>query len=162
VKGTFPKLELKGGFNMGKGQLVNEWGLDMDEELFAIEYFTTKNASQSYLKIKPEASYQTALSSGHRLKIKPEVKLYIKHLMDTVKNDRLMTAEEVLVGLSDIGRGDDTKQGRHQKIYAKDKVKALELLAKHYQLLVDVSKMEIEQKVIIVDDMNTGGEEIVE
>ena len=73
--------------------------------------------------------------------------------MDTVRNDRIMTAEEVLVGLSDIARGDDTKLARHQKIYSKDRVKALELLAKHYQLLTEVSKQEIEQKVVIVDDI---------
>ena len=133
--------------------MKNEWGLTPSEEIFAIEYFTTKNATQAYLTAYPDASYTTANSHGYILKDKPEVKAFIKFLMDTVRNDRIMTAEEVLVGLSDIARGNDTKLSRHQKIYTKDRVKALELLAKHYQLLTEVSKQEIEQKVIIVDDI---------
>jgi len=133
--------------------LKNEWGLTPSEEIFAIEYFTTKNATQAYLKAYPDASYTTANSHGYILRDKPEVKAFIKFLMDTVRNDRIMTAEEVLVGLSDIARGEDTKLAKHQKIYSKDRVKALELLAKHYQLLTEVSKQEIEQKVVIVDDI---------
>lgn len=135
---------------------LNEWGLTPEEQLFAIEYFTTKNATQSYKKVYTNASYSTANNLGYLLKEKPEVKAYLKFLMDTVRNDRIMTAEEVLVGLSDIARGEDTELAKHQKIYSKDKVKALELLAKHYQLLTEVSKQEVEQKVIIVDDI--GGE----
>ena len=137
---------------------LNEWGLSNEEQLFAIEYFTTKNATQSYKKVFPKASYATANNLGYLLKEKPEVKAYLKFLMDTVKNDRIMTAEEVLVGLSDMARGEDTELAKHQKIYSKDKVKALELLAKHYLLLTEVSKQEIEQKVIIVDDI--GGEKL--
>lgn len=138
--------------------MTNEWGLTHEEELFAIEYFTTKNATQSYRKVFPNASYSTANNLGYLWKEKPEIKAFLKFLMDTVRNDRIMTAEEVLVGLSDIARGDDTEMARHQKIYVKDRVKALELLAKHYQLLTEVSKQEVEQKVIIVDDI--GGEAI--
>lgn len=144
---------------IGRPKNVNEknaWGLNYDEELFAIEYFTTLNATQSYMKIRPDLTYMTAQKKGMELKNKPEVKEFLAHLMDTVRNDRIMTAEEVLVGLSDIARGDDSDLGRHQKIYVKDKVKALELMAKHYLLLTDVSKQEIDQKVTIVDDL--GGE----
>ena len=136
--------------------MKTEWGLTPSEEIFAIEYFATKNATQSYLKAYPDVTYSVANSNGYLLKDKPEVKAFIKFLMDTVRNDRIMTAEEVLVGLSDIARGEDTKLARHQKIYSKDRVKALELLAKHYQLLTEVSKQEIEQKVVIVDDIGGG------
>ena len=131
---------------------TNEWGLTEKEELFALEYFTTKNATQSYLKVF-NCTYNTANQKGWRLKEKNEVKEYLRFLVETVRNDKIMTAEEVLVGLSDMARGDDTALARHQKIYAKDKQKALEALAKHYALLTDVSKQEIEQRVVIVDDM---------
>lgn len=138
-----------------KGNNNNEWGLTELEMLFAIEYFTTKNATQSYLKVYG-GKYSVANTVGHKLRRKKEVQAYIDHLMKEVVNDKIMSAEEVLIGLSDLARGNDTELARHQKIYAKDKTKALELLAKHYALLTEVSKQEIEQKVMIVDDM--GGE----
>lgn len=131
---------------------TNEWGLTDKEEMFALEYFTTKNATQSYMKaFGVQRPY--AVRAGNQLLQNPNVDAFIKHLMDTVRNDKILTAEEVLVGLSEVARGEDGSK-KHQKIYAKDKLKALELLAKHYSLLTDVSRQEIEQKVIIVDDLD--------
>jgi phage terminase small subunit len=136
------------------GDKNNKWGLTELERLFAIEYFTTKNATQSYLKTYG-GKYSTANGKGHKLREKKEVKAFLNHLFETVKNDKILTAEEVLIGLSNLARGNDTDLAKHQKIYAKDKTKALELLAKHYALLTEVSKQEIEQKVTIVDDMGS-------
>ena len=141
---------------MAKIGTKNDWGLTELEELFALEYFATKNATQSYLKVY-NCNYNTAHAEGTRMRNKPEIKAYLQHLHETVRNDRIMTAEEVLIGLSEMARGDDSNRQRHQKIYAKDRTKALELLAKHYSLLTEVVKSEIEQRVIIVDDINDSG-----
>ncbi len=144
---------------MAKNKDFNEWGLTELEELFALEYFTTKNATQSYKKVF-NSNYNTANQEGWKLRDKPEVQDFLRFLTETVRNDKIMTAEEVLVGLSEIARGDDNTLPRHQKIYSKDRQKALEALAKHYALLTEVSKQEVEQRVVIVDDMTdeTDGE----
>lgn len=128
-------------------------GLTVQQEAFVHMYFTTKNGTQSYLEVY-DCNYETARKECQKLLRMPAVKEYLEYLMQTVRNDRILTAEQVLVGLSDTAKGDDAKLPRHQKIYGKEKVKALELLAKHHQLLTEVTKAEVTHKVQFVDDLS--------
>jgi len=129
-----------------------KFDLSVQEMTFAMEYFTTHNATQSYMKAFG-SSYNVSNTEGHKLKRKPHIKAYIEYLAKETTNDLIMTAEEVLIELSAMAKGLDEELPKHQKIYSKDKVKALELMAKHHTLLTDVLKSEVEQRVVIVDDI---------
>ena len=125
-------------------------------EIFADEYIISLNATQSYLKAYPKASYETANVEGCKLLVKPSIKAYIDEQMAKKQDDRIMKQDEILRLLTAIARGEQTEQtlkGEGQgyqilvdkDISAKDRLKALELLGKRYgtfadKVIVDVDK----------------------
>ena len=130
--------------------------MKIEWQIFADEYIISLNATQSYLKAYPEASYATANVEGCKLLVKPSIKAYIDEQMAKKQDDRIMKQDEILRLLTAIARGEQTEQtlkGEGQgyqilvdkDISAKDRLKALELLGKRYgtfadKVIVDVDK----------------------
>ena len=127
-------------------------------QIFADEYIISLNATQSYLKAYPKASYETANVEGCKLLVKPSIKAYIDEQMAKKQDDRIMKQDEILRLLTAIARGEQTEQTLKgdgngyqilvdKDISAKDRLKALELLGKRYgtfaeKIDVNVSKSE--------------------
>ena len=127
-------------------------------EIFADEYIISLNATQSYLKAYPEATYNTANTEGSKLLVKPCIKNYIDEQMAKKQDERIMKQDEILMLLTSIARGEQTEQTLqlcgdgcqelvNKDISAKDRIKALELLGKRYgtfaeNVNVNVSKSE--------------------
>ena len=125
-------------------------------QIFADEYIISLNATQSYLKAYPKASYETANVEGCKLLVKPSIKAYIDEQMAKKQDDRIMKQDEILRLLTSIARGEQTEQTLKgdgngfqilvdKDISAKDRLKALELLGKRYgtfadKVIVDVDK----------------------
>ena len=132
--------------------------LSKSQKIFADEYLIDLNATQSYLKAYPEATYNTARTEGCKLLAEPNIKNYIDEQMAKKQDDRIMKQDEILRLLTAIARGEQTEQtlkGEGQgyqilvdkDISAKDRLKALELLGKRYgtfaeKIDVNVSKSE--------------------
>ena len=127
-------------------------------EIFADEYIISLNATQSYLKAYPEATYNTARTEGCKLLAEPNIKNYIDEQLAKKQDERIMKQDEILRLLTSIARGEQTEQtlkgeGNGYQILvdkdssAKDRLKALELLGKRYgtfaeKIDVNVSKSE--------------------
>ena len=127
-------------------------------QIFADEYIISLNATQSYLKAYPNATYNTARTEGCKLLAEPNMKAYIDEQMAKKQDDRIMKQDEILRTLTAIARGEATEQtlkgeGNGFQILvdkgvgAKDRLKALELLGKRYgtfteKIDVSVSKSE--------------------
>lgn len=127
-------------------------------KIFADEYIISLNATQSYLKAYPEATYNTARTEGCKLLAEPNIKAYIDEQMAKKQDDRIMKQDEILRTLTAIARGEATEQTLKGEgngfqvlvdkgIGAKDRLKALELLGKRYgtfteKIDVSVSKSE--------------------
>ena len=125
-------------------------------QIFADEYIISLNATQSYLKAYPEATYNTANTEGSKLLVKPCIKNYIDEQMAKKQDERIMKQDEILRILTSIARGEETEQTLQlcgdgcqelvdKDISAKDRLKALELLGKRYgtfadKVIVDVDK----------------------
>ena len=125
-------------------------------EIFADEYIISLNATKSYLKAYPEATYNTARTEGCKLLAEPNIKAYIDEQMAKKQDERIMKQDEILRLLTSIARGEQTEQTLKgegngfqilvdKDISAKDRLKALELLGKRYgtfadKVIVDVDK----------------------
>ena len=125
-------------------------------QIFADEYIINLNATQSYLKAYPEATYNTARTEGSKLLAEPNIKNYIDEQMAKKQDERIMKQDEILMLLTSIARGEQTEQTLQlcgdgcqelvdKDISAKDRLKALELLGKRYgtfaeKVIVDVDK----------------------
>ena len=136
-------------------------------QIFADEYIISLNATQSYLKAYPKASYETANVEGCKLLVKPSIKAYIDEQMAKKQDDRIMKQDEILRLLTAIARGEQTEQtlkGEGQgyqilvdkDISAKDRLKALELLGKRYGTFaekIDVSVGKSEKLADIMEQL---------
>lgn len=136
-------------------------------QIFADEYIISLNATQSYLKAYPKASYETANVEGCKLLVKPSIKNYIDERMASKQDERIMKQDEILRLLTSIARGEQTEQtlqlcgeGRQKlvdkNISAKDRLKALELLGKRYGTFaekIDVSVGKSEKLADIMEQL---------
>ena len=136
-------------------------------QIFADEYIISLNATQSYLKAYPKASYETANVEGCKLLVKPSIKAYIDEQMAKKQDDRIMKQDEILRLLTAIARGEQTEQtlkGEGQgyqilvdkDISAKDTLNALELLGKRYGTFaekIDVSVGKSEKLADIMEQL---------
>ena len=147
-----------------KREVIN---LKTEWQIFADEYIITLNATQSYLKAYPKASYETANVEGCKLLVKPSIKNYIDERMASKQDERIMKQDEILRLLTSIARGEQTEQtlqlcgeGRQKlvdkNISAKDRLKALELLGKRYGTFaekIDVSVGKSEKLADIMEQL---------
>ena len=133
-------------------------------QIFADEYIISLNATQSYLKAYPKASYETANVEGCKLLVKPSIKAYIDEQMAKKQDDRIMKQDEILRLLTAIARGEQTEQtlkGEGQgyqilvdkDISAKDRLKALELLGKRYGTFAEKIDVSVEKSEKLADIM---------
>lgn len=133
-------------------------------EIFADEYIITLNATQSYLKAYPEASYDTAKTEGSRLLTKPNIKAYINEQMAKKQDERIMKQDEILRLLTSIARGEQTEQTLKgegngfqilvdKDISAKDRLKALELLGKRYGTFTEKINVSVGKSEKLADIM---------
>ena len=136
-------------------------------QIFADEYIISLNATQSYLKAYPKASYETANVEGCKLLVKPSIKNYIDERMASKQDERIMKQDEILRLLTSIARGEQTEQtlqlcgeGRQKlvdkDISAKDRLKALELLGKRsgtFAEKIDVSVGKSEKFADILEQL---------
>ena len=136
-------------------------------EIFADEYIISLNATQSYLKAYPEATYNTANTEGSKLLVKPCIKNYIDEQMAKKQDERIMKQDEILMLLTSIARGEQTEQTLkgegngyqvlvNKDVGAKDRLKALELLGKRYGTFaekIDVSVGKSEKLADIMEQL---------
>ena len=136
-------------------------------QIFADEYIISLNATQSYLKAYPEATYNTARTEGCKLLAEPSIKKYIDKRLASKEDERIMKQDEILMLLTAIARGEATEQtlkgeGNGFQILvdkgvgAKDRLKALELLGKRYGTFaekIDVSVGKSEKLADIMEQL---------
>lgn len=136
-------------------------------QIFADEYIISLNATQSYLKAYPNATYNTARTEGCKLLAEPNMKAYIDEQMAKKQDDRIMKQDEILRTLTAIARGEETEQTLKgegngfqilvdKNIGAKDRLKALELLGKRYGTFtekIDVSVGKSEKLADIMEQI---------
>lgn len=94
---------------------------------FCEEYIISLNATDAALKAG--YSKKTAYAIGNENLKKPEIKSFIQDLAQQARNERIATAEEILVYLSETVR--DTSESRRER------TKAAELLGKRFGLFED-------------------------
>lgn len=136
-------------------------------QIFADEYIISLNATQSYLKAYPNATYNTARTEGCKLLAEPNMKAYIDEQMAKKQDDRIMKQDEILRTLTSIARGEATEQTLkgegngyqvlvNKDVGAKDRLKALELLGKRYGTFtekIDVSVGKSEKLADIMEQI---------
>ena len=133
-------------------------------QIFADEYIISLNATQSYLKAYPEATYNTARTEGCKLLAEPNIKNYIDEQMAKKQDERIMKQDEILMILTAIARGEATEQtlkgeGNGFQILvdkgvgAKDRIKALELLGKRYGTFSDNVNVNVSKSEKLADIM---------
>ena len=111
------------------------------EIMFCEEYIKTLNATKSYLKAYPNASYNTAKTEGNKLLTKPYIQKYIQDRLDSKEKKSIADATEVLEYFTRVLRGEE-KDTLGFDASIKDRNKAGELLAKRYALFEDKKEKE--------------------
>lgn len=136
----------------------DEYGLTPKQARFVSEYVKDWNiqATAQRMGIKPAAAYQY-------LNREPVMKR-IETLKTEVNRSTIATAEEVAEYLTSVLRGEETEAVLRgcgpgmqteimQQVKAKDRLKAAELLGKHYMMFTDKVEVSGNLPVMIVDDL---------
>lgn len=127
------------------------------QQLFADEWIISGNATDAARK--SGYAEKTATQKAYTILDHPNVQAYIKDRMKEHDSKMIADQEEVLLFLTKTMRGEtvdyeDTVDGRMMKQFAKDRVKAAELLGKRYMLWTEKVQMEATvASVMIVDDI---------
>lgn len=138
---------------------------DMSEKhkAFAQEYAIDMNGQRSAKAVgyNPRSAYQ--------ILAREDVTKYLQWLNESMRTERIASAQEIKERLTSIARGDHKEEvvlpdGRTvlKGTFVKDQTKALELLGKHYKLFTDVQEVKTETIFNIgfdFDDEENGGEE---
>lgn len=111
--------------------------LTLKQQKFIDYYIQTGNGTQSAIEAgySPKTAY--SIASDNLKNLEP----YIKERMKALSNERIASAEEVLERLTRIARGEE-KDAFGLDTNNQDKIKALELLGKNYQLYTDRVKQD--------------------
>lgn len=136
----------------------DEHGLTTKQAQFVSEYVKDWNISTTAKRmgLKPAAAYQY-------LSREP-VQKRLEELKEELNRNTIATAEEVAEYLTSVLRGEATEpvlKGNgvgmqteiQQQVKAKDRLKAAELLGKHYSMFTDKVEMSGNLPVVIVDDL---------
>lgn len=134
--------------------------MNAKQRKFADEYLIDCNATQA--AIRAGYNEKTAYSQGQRLLKNVEVKAYIDEQLERFHTEKTADAKEVLEYLTAVMRGQHTEQtlqlvgnGMHIitdiDVSAKDRLKAAEMLGKHYGTFKDNVSVDIEPVVIVND-----------
>lgn len=133
--------------------------LSKKEEKFVIEYVRTGNATQS--AIKAGYSERSARQTACRMLTKDYILEAIDELVKQMNSEKIADAEEVMMLLTEIARGETVEQNAfidkngnpvivETKVKEKERVKALELLGKRYKLYVDKVEANVDGEVKVV------------
>ena len=101
------------------------------QEAFVAEYLVDKNATAAAKRAG--YSEKTAEAIGRENLQKPLIKQALAERLGKVDKKALITAEEVIQGLTDIATGEDVSPGV--------RVRAYDLLGKYHQLFLDRIKV---------------------
>lgn len=136
----------------------DEHGLTPKQAQFVSEYVKDWNiqTTAKRMGIKPAAAYQY-------LNREP-VKNRLEQLKVEINRNAIATAEEVAEYLTRVLRGEETEPVLRgcgpgmqteiqQQVKQKDRLKAAELLGKHYSMFTDKVEMSGNLPVVIVDDL---------
>lgn len=136
----------------------DEYGLTDRQAQFVAEYVKDWNTCEAARRmgIKPTAAYQYLN--------KEPVKRRLETLKSEMDRSTIATAEEVAAYLTSVLRGEQTEPVLRncgagcqteiqQQVKAKDRLKAAELLGKHYSMFTDKVEHSGEIPVMIVDDL---------
>lgn len=137
--------------------------LSKKEEKFVIEYVRTGNATQS--AINAGYSERSARQTACRMLTKDYILKAIDELVKEMNSEKIADAEEVMMLLTEIARGETTeenvvvdKSGNvsivETRVKEKERVKALELLGKRYKLYTDKVEASVDGQVQVVFEGN--------
>ena len=133
--------------------------LSKKEEKFVIEYVRTGNATQS--AINAGYSERSARQTACRMLTKDYILKAIDELVKEMNSEKIADAEEVMMLLTEIARGQTTEENVvvdkagnvsivETRVKEKERVKALELLGKRYKLYTDKVEASVEGQVQVV------------
>jgi len=134
---------------------------------FCDEYLIDTNAVRAYKAAFPHVKSEgAARASASRLLAKANIKTYINDQLEKISSEKIADAEEVMVYLTSVLRGESESEvvvveGRGEGYSKarrmgkapdeKERLKAAELLGKRYSLFKENVNMEIEPVVIVND-----------
>jgi len=121
------------------------------QKAFADYYIELGNATEAYIR----AGYNKkgARANSSRLIANDSIKQYIDERLKEIEDKRIAKGEEVLQYLTKVMRGEEKDQfGLDASL--QDRTKAAELLGKRYRLFTENIKVEGNQQVQIVDDID--------
>ena len=135
------------------------------QKKFAGEYLIDLNATRAYKAAYPNVKKDEAASvNGSKLLRNTKVKSYIDEQLASLHDKRIAKAEDVMIYLSDVMRGESKSSvlamcgDGCQEVIEKppderERLKAAELLGRRYGMFTE--KLELKQtgKVVIVDDI---------
>lgn len=147
---------------------MRECKLTDKQKMFALEYISTLNATESYKKAYRVNNDSTARTNSSRLLVNANVKRFIQEKLQEMESKKIAKAEEVLTFLTSSLRGEieeevamsetDSEGGLSpviikKQISAKDRIKCAELLGKRYALFTERHEIEGNGTVQIICDI---------
>lgn len=122
--------------------------LTLKQQKFIDYYIQFGNATKAAVEAGYSKKTAHAIATENIRKLSP----MIKERMQTLSNARIASAEEVLERLTRIARGEE-KDAFGLDTNNQDKIKALELLGKNYQLYTDRLKQDTNLDInVTLDD----------
>lgn len=142
------------------------------QKRFADEYLVDCNGTRAYKVAYPNVKRDaTAAAAATRLLKNVNVKAYIDEQMDKISSEKIADAKEVLEYLTSVvrgqteaevvvveGCGDGISEARRMNKAPdeKERLKAAELLGKHFGMFTDQVRLTGDVGVQIVDDIPSG------
>jgi len=143
---------------------VDQFGLTPQQRKFALNYLKTGNVRQSALaaELSPRHCY--------RLLAHKNVVAFMKSFRDDVLGEETMNAQETLLLLADIARGDAedtfiTQSGKQVSypVSVQNRLKALEILSKHHKIIgADTAQMNLNIIVDVESYDDEGDDDIID
>lgn len=140
------------------------------QQKFADEYIIDCNATRAYKAAYPNVKKDNvAAAAGARLLRIVKVAAYIEEKLAEISSQKTANAQEVMEYLTSVMRGESESSVVVVEGYGegcseakiiekppdeKERLKAAELLGRHYAIFTDKVKQESTTKVVIVDDLD--------
>lgn len=134
------------------------------QQKFADEYIISLNATQAYKTAYPSVKKNsTAKSAGSRMLTNVNVRKYIDKRMEELKSEKVADQREIMEYLTSVMRGETREQvlisrgemGQaitEMDLAGKDRIKAAELLGKHFRMWTDKVEADITGTVVFLNE----------